>query len=499
MKRKATAYPERLCLPSLSTSSSSSLTARSVPDSIDGYSSNTSRSILSRSESTAGRHGLQSAKSVQSIQTEPEQDRIVGTLTGVVRGEQVVIYIHSTSSYTVIGSDATCNVRLWDQDVSRKHMRIYSIRTDSALMVTCLHDISVNGFTINGSRFRSRTPISVGQRKVYTQAAILMDGDVLRFAGTSYQFVYEHNFQDFPLPCHSASPIEEFGQLPDPIFGPNDDPRDKYDAHPWIIHNYQLGSGAYAYVNLASHKAGGLQVACKTVKMLTEEVDEEEETSDGDSLQSWTTEGSSSTKRKKDVQAYLEEVKTLRVLCHPNVAALLDVIHDPEQSRVHVFMELVTGGDLFSHLERSTLTEGEVAFLAYQLCKGIGYLHELRLAHRDIKPENILLAVSDAYPKVVITDFGHAISETQLLELIPLNPDEFCARIYPVTGTIEYLPRERLIALLRPPRGVQGTLEEVGIGWAEKRNQIAGKWLEEEFALDSWALGCESTAVVTPN
>ena len=48
-----------------------------------------------------------------------------------------------------------------------------------------------------------------------------------------------------------------------------------------------------------------------------------------------------------------------------------------------VFMELIDGGDFFTYIEgRVCLSESESRFHAYQLMKGLMYLHARNITHR---------------------------------------------------------------------------------------------------------------------
>ena len=76
----------------------------------------------------------------------------------------------------------------------------------------------------------------------------------------------------------------------------------------------------------------------------------------------------------------------------------------------YIFQELVTGGDLFSFLERKNgrLADVEAAVIVRQILIALEHLHAQGIVHRDLKPENILMTSLANGCRVVLTDFGHA-------------------------------------------------------------------------------------------
>lgn len=76
----------------------------------------------------------------------------------------------------------------------------------------------------------------------------------------------------------------------------------------------------------------------------------------------------------------------------------------------YIFQDLITGGDLFSYLERKNgkLPEVEAAVIVRQIVIALEYLHDQNIVHRDLKPENILMTSLENGCRVVLTDFGHA-------------------------------------------------------------------------------------------
>ena len=215
--------------------------------------------------------------------------------------------------------------------------------------------------------------------------------------GSLDKYTYHHNLKHHGLPEPEAEGARG-AHFPSLIFDAKTDHTSTYNARPWIIHKWPLGTGTYAYVNIAKHKLGVLQVASKTVILSAEdqeaerEKDEDEDDLESnhsqDSSDSLTSTTSSAFRARRplsteQLKANINEVKVLQKLLHPNVASFLDVFKEEEEKRVHLIMELVTGGDLWSYLDKHTsLIEEEVAFVAYQLCKATSYLHPNNVAHR---------------------------------------------------------------------------------------------------------------------
>jgi serine/threonine protein kinase len=77
-----------------------------------------------------------------------------------------------------------------------------------------------------------------------------------------------------------------------------------------------------------------------------------------------------------------------------------------QSGRVHVALELMDMGSLQDFLKRtrnSPIPENFIAVIAFQVLKGLEFLHAHKQLHRDIKPGNILLNSDGA---VKLSDFG---------------------------------------------------------------------------------------------
>jgi len=89
-------------------------------------------------------------------------------------------------------------------------------------------------------------------------------------------------------------------------------------------------------------------------------------------------------------------------------------------------MELVIGGEIFSHLRKSGRFSNETTrTYAAQIVLALQYLHDKDIVYRDLKPENLLL---DEKGYIKITDFGFA--------------KEVPDRTWTLCGTPEYLAPE---------------------------------------------------------
>jgi eukaryotic-like serine/threonine-protein kinase len=111
-------------------------------------------------------------------------------------------------------------------------------------------------------------------------------------------------------------------------------------------------------------------------------------------------------------QQFLNEASLAGKLRHPHIVAILDAV--VQQDSGHIAMELVTGGDLSSHVAPDKLLPvGDVLQIGFKCCGALDYAFREGIVHRDIKPANILVAggdvkIADFRGEVKISDFGAA-------------------------------------------------------------------------------------------
>lgn len=147
----------------------------------------------------------------------------------------------------------------------------------------------------------------------------------------------------------------------------------------------ELGRGGMATVYEATDEALGRTVAIKLFRRGL---------ADGDDL-----------RRQRD------EVMLLASLNHPSLVTLYDAAADADGEDAYLVMELVTGQDLRTRLDRGPLTPAEAALIGRHLADALAYTHSRGVIHRDVKPGNILLPERDADhtgPLAKLADFGIA-------------------------------------------------------------------------------------------
>ncbi|GAA5991952.1 hypothetical protein JCM10908_002287 [Rhodotorula pacifica] len=302
-------------------------------------------------------------------------------VTRSAQGGQQVLSIHLDRSFYV-GRSAECDYVIAHPAASSKHCRLYALQVDTGEKLVCLEDTSTNGTLFN-------------QRRVSRATVILSDGDVIEIAGCVFR--YQHGGA-------SAAPLSPSQARQQAGCGAA-----AFYVGDFLVLSKTLGSGAFSRVHLAISTKSHTQYACK--RMIRRRLP-------GDQL--------SVVKR---------EVEMLKSAAHPNVNRVEAV--EVDEKHVHIFLELVPGGDLFSYLIRhGRLDAPEVKWILYQMLHGLRHLHDdVNIAHRDIKLENVVLACAGPFPKIQLTDFGQA----------RLADEDFRS----LQGTLQYMAPEQLLATSR--------------------------------------------------
>ncbi|OIV97920.1 hypothetical protein TanjilG_12677 [Lupinus angustifolius] len=106
---------------------------------------------------------------------------------------------------------------------------------------------------------------------------------------------------------------------------------------------------------------------------------------------------------KQSVYQLEQEIALLSQFEHENIVQYYDT--EMDESKLYIFLELVTKGSLASLYRRYTLRDSQVSAYTRQILHGLKYLHDRNVVHRDIKCANILV---DANGSVKLADFGLA-------------------------------------------------------------------------------------------
>ncbi|CAI9150086.1 unnamed protein product [Rangifer tarandus platyrhynchus] len=91
----------------------------------------------------------------------------------------------------------------------------------------------------------------------------------------------------------------------------------------------------------------------------------------------------------------------MKILKHPNIVKLLEVINTEET--LFIVMEYLSGGNVFTYLEaQGCLTEGEARGAFRQLVSALQHCHQRGVVHRDVKLSSLLPDANN----IKISDFG---------------------------------------------------------------------------------------------
>jgi len=128
-------------------------------------------------------------------------------------------------------------------------------------------------------------------------------------------------------------------------------------------------------------------------------------------------EAASLRKRRKvgsNINSLKNEIGIMKMLDHPNLVKLHEVIDDVENDRLYLVMDHIEGGgvmsdfDIMSGSSAQAIPEDKARKLFADFVRGIEYLHYHGVLHRDIKPSNLLIDnnTKDGIPRLKVCDFG---------------------------------------------------------------------------------------------
>jgi serine/threonine-protein kinase 11 len=122
----------------------------------------------------------------------------------------------------------------------------------------------------------------------------------------------------------------------------------------------------------------------------------------------------------------------MRLLDHPNIVKLHEVLHRSDPNTVYLILDYASAGTLRGH----RLSEPDAAKIFVQVLHGLLYLHSQGFVHQDVKPSNILLFENG---QVKLGDFGigHSFQSADAVVGSPAYQapeffDEDCEHLDPV-------------------------------------------------------------------
>jgi serine/threonine protein kinase len=113
--------------------------------------------------------------------------------------------------------------------------------------------------------------------------------------------------------------------------------------------------------------------------------------------------------RDEEFERYLNEVRIVARLDHPNIVPVYDV-GTTQEFPFYVVSKYIEGGSLAQRLARSSLGLRETVELVATVAEALHFAHTQGVFHRDIKPGNILL---DMRGTPFVADFGLALRDVE--------------------------------------------------------------------------------------
>lgn len=209
---------------------------------------------------------------------------------------------------------------------------------------------------------------------------------------------------------------------------------------------------------------------------------------------------SDNTLQKEYYSNFVDEIKLLHLLNHPNVVRVFTYHLYPEKYTGYIFMELVEGADIDEYLAKKP---EEVNNIFRQLLEGFSHLEKNNILHRDIRPMNVLVN-NEGVIKIIDFGFGkQIIGQDDFDKSISLNwwcepPQDFKESKYNFTTEVYFVGKmfEQMIAdhniqdfkygALLNRMCMQNPNERISSFEEARKELLSGKFLEIEFS--DWEL-----------
>ena len=82
-----------------------------------------------------------------------------------------------------------------------------------------------------------------------------------------------------------------------------------------------------------------------------------------------------------DIERVAREIKILKMIRHPNIIQLYEIIETPRQ--LYLITEYASGGELFDFIvKHNRVKEPEACRFFQEIISGVEYFHKLNIVHR---------------------------------------------------------------------------------------------------------------------
>ncbi|KAF8236473.1 kinase-like protein [Tricholoma matsutake] len=122
-----------------------------------------------------------------------------------------------------------------------------------------------------------------------------------------------------------------------------------------------------------------------------------------------------------------KEIAVMKKCRHANIVRLFEVIDDPQQDKIFLAMEYLSGGQVqwTNGQHQPILSTRQTRRILRDVILGLEYLHHQGIIHRDIKPANLLWTSDRAVVKIIDFGVSHFSSTIQgSLSRKGLHPDD---------------------------------------------------------------------------
>lgn len=310
--------------------------------------------------------------------------RVILTVTaGSLKGQE---FAFRERTICIMGRAKDCHIQL-PNDEQHKTISRYHCLLDINPPIVRIRDLgSLDGTYINGQMIGRRQRHQTPEQAAYTKFSghDLSTGDEIKLGPTVFRIQLEaEQTNEAPSPATMfgrSAAVESSAPLsPAPVPGS--------DSNLLDIQGYtlvrQLDAGEPGQLYLARHSTHGLI----TLKVMVPQ----------------------KAVRAFAVDAFLQEVESIKALQHPNIARLLDSGY--ANGAFFFALDHCSGGNVMDLVQQrgGRLPVSEAVAITLQVLEGLEYAHSSQgLFHGDLKPTCVLLTAAESVQVAKIADYGLA-------------------------------------------------------------------------------------------